>query len=452
LNDRGIGFRRKAQPDGKGRTVWVFPACRFNPGHGDPDSCIMQAPDGEMSAHCFHASCKDKGWQEFKHAIGPPEAHHYDPPLSGAKGGKGGQAHQGVALGPLLLVVDRARQTPSGRLTIVLRVLRAGQAVDLMNVFGTATGRRAAAKHLQGLAGEVSPDAVAAALSGVFVEAARQLDAAPAPAAGSPLRQAVRTFVQENFGPTKRVGRRVFLAAFNQDYDRPAFLQLLGDDMLDAVRQAAHIPAGTSDYDLMALVDAEMRLLFGHLVTTLPQERKSLAACVVGMWSAVKCLSKVRATDGTERTHNTSLIGLAREWLTKHQEVADRSVGGWVQLHPGHPAFVRRYPVTGPDGEVRQQTLLAMNSELSTSSGVRLPDGVNIFNLKKLGKRDGIFRDVPGVSGHAEHGRTRVIALSAKLTRFLLENVCQDRTGGGNASSDDGGGYGDEPFGTGEQG
>src|SRR5262249_4766251 len=78
-------FRIKAEPDGKGRKVYVLAQCPFDPSHGDPDSCIMQAPDGKLSAQCFHNSCRGQGWQAFKEAIGRPEKHHYDPPLPGRK-------------------------------------------------------------------------------------------------------------------------------------------------------------------------------------------------------------------------------------------------------------------------------------------------------------------------------------------------------------------------------
>ena len=79
---RGATFRVKALPDGKGRTVYVLKECPFDPGHGDPDSCIMQDPQGKMSAQCFHDSCRGRGWQEFKKALGPPNADHYDPRLA----------------------------------------------------------------------------------------------------------------------------------------------------------------------------------------------------------------------------------------------------------------------------------------------------------------------------------------------------------------------------------
>jgi hypothetical protein len=88
LNDRGRAFRVKDQPDGLGRTVYVLKECPFDSAHGDPDSCIMQAADGKLSAQCFHNSCGGKGWRDFKEAIGAPEGNYYDPPLNGAKNRK----------------------------------------------------------------------------------------------------------------------------------------------------------------------------------------------------------------------------------------------------------------------------------------------------------------------------------------------------------------------------
>jgi putative DNA primase/helicase len=84
LQAYGVAYRVKELPDGRGRTVYVLEKCPFDPSHGDPDSCIMQAPDGKMSAQCFHASCSGRGWQAFKGAIGKPGGDHYDPPIAPA--------------------------------------------------------------------------------------------------------------------------------------------------------------------------------------------------------------------------------------------------------------------------------------------------------------------------------------------------------------------------------
>jgi hypothetical protein len=82
LADRGRSFRAKDTPDNKGRTVYVLAECPFNPSHG-PDSCITQEPDGKLGAQCFHYGCVGRGWRELKEAIGAPDSHHHDPPLSG---------------------------------------------------------------------------------------------------------------------------------------------------------------------------------------------------------------------------------------------------------------------------------------------------------------------------------------------------------------------------------
>lgn len=81
LTDRGVAFRVKPEPDGRGRTVYVLKQCPFDASHADPDSCVMQAVDGKLSAQCFHSSCSGRGWQQFKNQMGPPDSDHYDPPL-----------------------------------------------------------------------------------------------------------------------------------------------------------------------------------------------------------------------------------------------------------------------------------------------------------------------------------------------------------------------------------
>jgi hypothetical protein len=85
LSDREVSFRIKPEPDAKGRAVYVLAQCPFDPAHTDPDACIMQEANGKLSAQCFHNSCCGRGWQAFKQAIGPPDPHHYDPPLPGPR-------------------------------------------------------------------------------------------------------------------------------------------------------------------------------------------------------------------------------------------------------------------------------------------------------------------------------------------------------------------------------
>jgi putative DNA primase/helicase len=92
LRDRGIEFRPDKLPDG--RTRYRID-CPFDPSHKTPDAAIFQDRAGKLGARCFHNSCSGRAWQQFKEAIGRPEARHYDSPLTGGAGGQrpgGGKA------------------------------------------------------------------------------------------------------------------------------------------------------------------------------------------------------------------------------------------------------------------------------------------------------------------------------------------------------------------------
>jgi hypothetical protein len=78
LEARGVKFSVKRSTGKEDRTIYRI-TCPFDPSHAD--ASVMQAPDGQLSAKCFHNSCADKGWAEFKAAIGPPATDHFDPPL-----------------------------------------------------------------------------------------------------------------------------------------------------------------------------------------------------------------------------------------------------------------------------------------------------------------------------------------------------------------------------------
>lgn len=85
LKDRGIEFTIKAAQASLQRTVYVLKECPFDKAHGGTQEvCVMQGPDGKLAFLCMHDSCRGRGWQEFKAAVGKPDDHHYDPPLSGA--------------------------------------------------------------------------------------------------------------------------------------------------------------------------------------------------------------------------------------------------------------------------------------------------------------------------------------------------------------------------------
>ena len=79
LTDRGVEYQ--VEPDGES-DKYILVCCPFNPEHAGKDAAIFQRGSGSLGFHCFHASCSGHGWQEAKRQIGPPEPHHYDPPLT----------------------------------------------------------------------------------------------------------------------------------------------------------------------------------------------------------------------------------------------------------------------------------------------------------------------------------------------------------------------------------
>jgi hypothetical protein len=97
LPDRGQAYTIKELSDG--RTGYLLEHCPFDPSHGDHrEVAIYQdRQSGKLSAKCMHSSCQGRGWQEFKDAIGKPDTHHYDPPLTRSKAsGTGSQVAAGA--------------------------------------------------------------------------------------------------------------------------------------------------------------------------------------------------------------------------------------------------------------------------------------------------------------------------------------------------------------------
>jgi hypothetical protein len=345
----------------------------------------------------------------------------------------------GTALGRFTLTPGRARQSASGKYTVTLTVTEGGRAVDALTVTSSATGRAEAARSLRKLAGDLTAEEVDAALRAVFAGAAARADEPPAGPGGGPLREAVRAYVAEHFRPRNRVGKRVWLDGLGEAFDRASFLHLVSTALLGACREAAGVPPAADEYAVLACVEDEMRVVFADLLTTLPVEesdgkpmhrdkRRALAAAVLKMWRWPRCYTRVKVTAGTkteETTRNVGVVVEARKLAADPDKVPSDH---WQRLHPAHPAFIRRHLAHGESGEVEvDEVLLGMNAGLADSTGVRLPEGVNEFNLRKLGKKAGVFRDVPGLTGRAGRGKERVIPLSRVATRRLLDEGAGDQ-------------------------
>lgn len=56
---------------GAGYTKFVLKECPFNADHKAPDAAVFQFSNGSLGFKCFHNSCSDHGWREFRQKIDP---------------------------------------------------------------------------------------------------------------------------------------------------------------------------------------------------------------------------------------------------------------------------------------------------------------------------------------------------------------------------------------------
>lgn len=49
-----------------GGVKYILEHCPFNPDHKNKDAALIQTSDGKICFNCFHASCADKHWKEFR--------------------------------------------------------------------------------------------------------------------------------------------------------------------------------------------------------------------------------------------------------------------------------------------------------------------------------------------------------------------------------------------------
>lgn len=54
-----------------GGTKFILEQCPFDSNHKGKDACLFQLSNGAVSFHCFHASCADKKWQNFRRLYEP---------------------------------------------------------------------------------------------------------------------------------------------------------------------------------------------------------------------------------------------------------------------------------------------------------------------------------------------------------------------------------------------
>jgi len=65
----------------QGGTRWILDHCPFNEAHNHKDACIIQTRDGKICFNCFHNSCADKHWREFRTFFEPEAYQKKEDPL-----------------------------------------------------------------------------------------------------------------------------------------------------------------------------------------------------------------------------------------------------------------------------------------------------------------------------------------------------------------------------------
>ncbi len=69
LAEHGIGVARVARTGGL--TKYILRECPFNPAHKAPDAAVFVMPDGSLGFKCFHNSCADHTWHDFRALVDP---------------------------------------------------------------------------------------------------------------------------------------------------------------------------------------------------------------------------------------------------------------------------------------------------------------------------------------------------------------------------------------------
>ena len=59
----------RSSDDYEGGTRWILERCYFNPEHNRGEVCVIQYQNGALKYHCFHQSCCENEWAQFRAAV-----------------------------------------------------------------------------------------------------------------------------------------------------------------------------------------------------------------------------------------------------------------------------------------------------------------------------------------------------------------------------------------------
>lgn len=69
LTEHNINITQKSNFNGG--TKYILENCPFDSNHNGKDACLIKLPNGAICFHCFHQSCSDKKWKDFRELFEP---------------------------------------------------------------------------------------------------------------------------------------------------------------------------------------------------------------------------------------------------------------------------------------------------------------------------------------------------------------------------------------------
>ncbi len=371
--------------------------------------------------------------------------------------GPGRQANR-FALGPLTLIPGPARRTPSGKVSVSVKVSKGGEIVLEFPVTSASSSWKNPTRQLLQLitedapAGEpTKPEEVERLFMKIVADAGRRADAPPV-SEGPTVAEIVRSKAPLMWQLVCRTDKGAWSEAKPGELSRSEFVNGTTEELMEECAKAADAPRQANGqavrHDLLRMVQAELGITWASILATLPTQRDvDLAADtaagrrfrseMIRLWTTPGTWEIPKKADGKPSDHigatKASLVSRLqtqhKKWLQSGAVPADREP--WRKIHPALSAWWR---VGELHGEIK--VYLAMRWELGPQVRQELTAVTDQDSLTRLGKQFGMLSDgtpVPDRTGGSTPNETqkRLAILSDALTEELLSNPADDLNEGG---------------------
>ncbi|HLN29672.1 MAG TPA: hypothetical protein VK395_18140 [Gemmataceae bacterium] len=448
LQDRGRGFKVKLTPTPDGRTVYILTECPFDQAHGgNGEVSIMQNSSGKLSAACMHNSCDGKGWQEFKVAIGAPDGHHYDPPLSGngrlrenSTSPRAPQVATVFDVGPLQLYPDAPRRSGgTGKITVPVKVMRGQLFLDQIPLSNSATGRRQVVSllsHHLGKNASEHREKSHQVLGLIIAQGIELLAGSQSIDEGRWLRDIVGPNASKSLKIVCRTDRGVWSESRGCEITRADYLSCTPGWLVDEAEEAVDAPHDANGvvnrHMLLKAIKSELEVSWADLIDKLPLASgadlnqntavgRKFREAMVRLLTATQTFEVSRTVEGTNGKSvaaRASLISRVRSQFAQQRPGMRASARErWREVQKAFAAWWR--PHVGADGELT--VVLAIRWELVGQIHVELPGVHDQASLTSLGLKFGVLSEMPRVPTRLSGGR-HLAVISQDLTQELFDD------------------------------